>query len=104
MTMDQPLCGLASIRADEYMQTQSDTRPDGRNWSTVLSDYDYATWIHAYELRMYASPGFPVSFLVDIWMDNADAKAQILSQDYRYCGIGITQNGNQMYLVIILAG
>ena len=104
LTMDQPLCGLASIRASEYIQTQSASRPDGRDWSTVLSDYDYALWSHTEELRLYASLNFPASLLVEIWMNNADAKAQILSADYGCCGIGIANDGTQMYITVILAG
>ena len=102
--MDQPLCGLSAIRSDEYVQTQSDTRPDGRDWSTVLSDHGYAHWSHTEELRMYASSGFPASLLTELWMDDPDTKTLLLSPDYAYCGIGITHVDNMMYIVIILAG
>ena len=104
LTIDQPLCALSAIRAGECVQSLSVSRPDGRDWSTVLSDYTYEHWSHAGEIRIYCSQGFPATILVDTWMSDMEAKENILSSNYSCCGIGTAFIGSSMYIVIIFTG
>lgn len=103
LIMDNRICALASLRAEECTQAFSATRPDGRNWSSILADYGYDRWSHSAEIRIYASRGFPADILVDTWMSKASDKSIILSSDYSYCGIGVAYAGNTMYVVAIFA-
>ena len=99
--MDQQLCALASIRAQECILDSSNTRPDGRNWSTVLADHNYAHGGHAQEIRICCSNGFPADILTDTWMSADSSRSSILSPNATVCGIGIAYNGSTMYVVVI---
>ena len=41
LVLDEELCKLAYIRAQEQEKIESHTRPDGRRFSTVAKDYNY---------------------------------------------------------------
>lgn len=104
LSMERPLCALSSIRATECAQSLSPARPDGRDWSSVLSDHDYMDWSCCSEIRLHASQGLPVSILVDTWMSDERSKDEILSSDLRTCGIGVLYQGNAIYIVVIFTG
>ena len=104
LTMDRQLAPLAAIRAQECTQAASGTRPDGRDWSTILTDYQYGYRSYTQEIRIHCSKGFPVDILVDTWMSSGSSRDSILSSSAECCGIGVAYSGNTMYIVVLFVG
>lgn len=104
LTIQKKLCAIAAIRARECVQNCSPTRPDGRNWSSVLRDHGSTGWDHTAEIRLYCSKGFPADLIVDTWMSTDSAARNILSADFRKCGIGVKTSGSTTYIVVIFVG
>lgn len=75
----------ANIRAKELVTENSPNRPDGRNGCSVLTD----------QKIIYESAGENIASgcktpkdVVTKWMEDAGHRAQIMSPDYTYMGVG----------------
>lgn len=101
LTLSNGLSGLAEIRAAECARQFSSTRPDGRDWNSVLTDYGYSSADATGEIRGNTSEGFPADILVETWMYTDSSMGCILSPEADRCGIGIFQSGSQIYIVVI---
>lgn len=86
----------ANIRAKELLTENSPNRPDGRNGCSVLTD----------EEIVYESAGENIASgcktpkdVVGKWMQDAGHRAQIMSSDYTYMGVGYyeTAKGEKYY-------
>lgn len=104
LTMDSKLCALAAIRAYESSLDPSHTRPDGRNWITVLSDYGFSGYSDAAENILYGSTNYTAAQIVDTWMKYASYKDNIMDPDFAKAGIGLCYSGSRVYIVNLLAG
>ena len=100
LTMNSKLAALAAIRAYECKQDFSHTRPDGRDWDTVLSDYGASA---SAENILYASSGTDAALLVDTCMDSDSHSQKLLNADYCSIGIGIYDTGRYVYIVMIFS-
>lgn len=103
LSLDKKLSALATIRAYECSQTMSSTRPDGRNWKTVLSDYGYGRRNSNAESRLYCTQSFGAELIVETWM-NSSQKDNILSESFTHAGAGIYKANGRIYVVVIYAG
>ena len=103
LKLDNTLCALAAIRAYEISISFSHTRPDGRDWNSVFSDYNFSAALSGENLLRCTS-GYAPSKLVEVWMNSASHKNHILSPNFSKAGVGICYANGQMYVVNLFAG
>ena len=98
LTLDEKLCEAAQLRAQETVENYSHTRPDGSDWSTVLSQSGIS-YGRAAE-NIYQSPATPEA-AVEGWMASPGHRANILNANLHSIGIGYyyTDTGWQHYWV-----
>lgn len=101
LTLSGTLSDLAELRANELSLSFSSIRPDGRDWSSVLSDWGHNPADATGEIRGSTSAGFPADILVDTWMHTDSSKTHILSSFANRCGIGIIHSAGQVYMIVI---
>ncbi len=78
---------LAAVRAKEASLKWSHTRPDGTGFHTVFDEYGVYYTDNCGENLGYISNG-DMTALFKSFMDSESHRANILSRQYRYCGIG----------------
>ena len=103
LSMDTSLCKVASVRAFEISALWSHTRPDGRDYSTVLSDYGYGCGTTAENLTYMSGDG-DAAAMVARWMRSESSKSSLLSESFTTAGIGIYASGGVTYLANLLIG
>lgn len=100
--MNGYLCGIASVRAYEVCVSWSHTRPDGRGWQSVLSDYGFGYGSAAEELAH--TGGFDAAAIVSKWMSSESNSADILSADFTTIGVGVYNTGGATFIAAIFVG
>lgn len=103
LTLDKKLCALATIRGYECGIDAGSTRPDGRSWKTVLSDYSYGRRSKNAELRLSVSGGYNAEVLIMTWMNSDSHKEKLLDPEFTHVGIGSFYNGKKTYIVALFA-
>lgn len=103
LTLDKKLCALATIRGYECGIDAGSTRPDGRSWKTVLSDYSYGRRSKNAELRLSVSGGYNAEALIMTWMNSDSHKEKLLDPQFTHVGIGSFYNGKKTYIVALFA-
>lgn len=98
--INKKLSALAAIRAYECSVEFSHTRPDGRSWDTVLSDYGASA---STENILYASSGTTAALLIDASMGSDSHSQKILNAAYSTVGIGSYDTGRYVYIVVIFS-
>ena len=98
--INKKLSALAAIRAYECSMEFSHTRPDGRSWDTVLSDYGASA---STENFLYASSGTTAALLIDACMGSDSHSQKILNAAYSTVGIGSYDTGRYVYIVVIFS-
>lgn len=96
------LSGIAALRAQEAAASWSHTRPDGRNFTSALSDYGYA-YGSAAENLVYSSGGGDAAAMVAKWMSSDGHKANILG-GFTAAGIGVYSAGGMTYVCCLFVG
>ncbi len=99
LKLSSKLSAIASCRGYEISQVWSHTRPDGRSYQTVLSDYGYGG--SAQELRVYVSGSGDAQAIVDKWMSSDSHKALLLG-NFTTVGIGIHRANGYTYIACLL--
>ena len=99
LSMNSRLCAIASCRGYEISQVWSHTRPDGRSYKTVLSDYGFGG--SAKELLVYVSGSGDGQSVVDKWMES-DSHRELLLGGFSTIGVGIYRNGGYTYVACLL--
>lgn len=103
LSMDEGLCTVASVRAYEISVVWSHTRPDGRSYASVLSDYGYSS-AGAAENLIYTSGNGDAAKMVAKWMSADKNCSTLMSESYTTAGIGIYRSGGVTYLANLLIG
>ena len=98
--MDTWLCAIASCRSYEANLVWSHTRPDGRHFATVLTDYDYSAGA-VQELLVYDSGYGDAVAIVDRWMESK-AQRELLLSNYTTAGIGVYRADGLVYVTCLL--
>lgn len=101
LSMSTKLSGIAALRAQEIQQVWSHTRPDGRSYTSALSDYGYGYGSVTENLIYAAGPSGQQ--IADKWMSK-DNRDSLLSASYTTAGIGIYTVGGVTYIANILVG
>jgi uncharacterized protein YkwD len=103
LTINKKLSGIAYLRAQEAVDYWSHTRPDGRSYTSALSDYGYSYGSSA-ELMVYATGNGDAAAMVGKWMDSASHSEKLLSDGFSKVGIGVYRTGGMTYVVCLLVG
>lgn len=90
LTLDKEIEAVALVRAKEIEISFSHTRPDGRNFSTALTDAGIT----------FRSSGENIAWgqrspeeVVKAWMNSEGHRANILNTNFTKIGVGYYQNG-----------
>lgn len=100
--MNARLSAIASCRGYELTQLWSHTRPDGRGYATVLSDYGYGAGTVT-ELLVYVTGGDAES-IVGKWLESESHRGSILSGSYTTIGVGLYRANGYTYICCLLVG
>ena len=97
--MDTWLCAIASYRSFEASQVWSHTRPDGRHFATVLTDYGYSA-AAVQELMAFDTGSGDGAAMVDRWMEGS--QRELLLGGCTTAGIGVYRVGGVTYVACLL--
>lgn len=86
-------------RAVEIAEKESNKRPNGKDFTTALDDYD-VDYADAYEC--FYSNETDIDTIVESWLDTRADKRAITDDAYDQVGVGIYEDGRKMYTVILL--
>lgn len=106
LKQDAQLEQAANIRAAETEESFSHTRPDGREFYTVLKEkeLDYSYLLAGENLAMathHLSDLEMADFLFHGWMESEGHYKNMIEPDYQEIGIGVYYDGEFLYLVQI---
>lgn len=95
LTLDEELCKVSQIRADEIVGTFAHTRPDGSDWYSLLKENNisYST---AGE-NIAAGQSTPEE-VVSGWMASSGHRANILNPNFKKIGVGFSFVENDLYI------
>lgn len=89
LTLDKEISSAALIRTKEIETSFSHTRPDGRKFSTVLTDKGIRFRGAGENIAWgYVSP----EKVMEAWMNSEGHRANILDPDYKKIGVGHNKN------------
>ena len=103
MSISGKLSGIAYLRAQEASSSWSHTRPDGRGYTSAMSDHGYGYGTSA-ELMVYVSGSGDAASIAAKWMSSDSHSANILSGSFSTVGIGAYCSGGMTYVVCLLVG
>lgn len=86
ITISKQLVSPANTRAVEIKKQFSHTRPDGREWSTVLNDYNVSVNYGGENLAYGYNTAESV---MEGWMNSPGHRANILNKNFNQIGIGV---------------
>lgn len=84
----------AQVRAAEIQELFSHTRPDGSDCFTALDECNAVYRGAGENIAMGQSSAQEV---MDAWMNSEGHRANILKEDFKYLGVGITKDSNGTY-------
>ena len=91
LSFDTNVQKAADTRAEEIKKNFSHTRPDGKSFSTALSDVG----------AIFSGAGENIAIgqktpeeVVSAWMNSSGHRANILNSKYKYIGIGCVKSGS----------
>ena len=96
LKLDADLCAAAQIRANEIVSSFSHTRPDGRKFSTVLTDNGIRFTAAGENIAWgQTSP----EQVMNAWMNSDGHRANIMNVTYTKLGVGhVTVAGRQYWV------
>ena len=101
LAVDVRLSGIAYLRAEEASTAWGHTRPDGRDYTTILSDYGFSHGMVT-ELMAYVPGAEDPAVVTGKWMGVKSFSENILSGIYSRAGIGIYSEEGMTYVVCLL--
>ena len=100
LAMDETLCAIASLRGYEQSLYWSHTRPDGRDYATVLTDYGYPGEAVA-ELSALLGEGYAPETAVQMWMESKTHSRMMLTEASA-AGIGLFRAVDAVCICVII--
>lgn len=98
--LDSRLSAVASCRAGEIARLWSHTRPDGRDYATVLEDYGYGA-SRAAELLVHLNGEGDAAAIVSMWL-GSDSHRENLMGSWSAIGIGVYWENGYTYVCCLL--
>jgi uncharacterized protein YkwD len=102
LSLDSYLSAIASCRAYEVSQVWSHTRPDGRDYASVLGDYGYSGTA-AGELLVYMTGSGDGADMVRKWTENDGTRARILAETVETMGVGVFRANGYTFVCLLFA-
>lgn len=103
MILDEELCKLAYIRAQEQEQREGHQRADGRDAGTVLTDnkYSYSTFGE----NIVIGPDSDVNESFQCWQDSTGHNKNMLRKEWTRSGIAlfVTDDGRYCYVQLFVS-
>lgn len=103
LTINERLSGIAYLRAQEASVLWSHTRPDGRGYTSALTDYGFENDTTA-ELMLRGFPDCDAAYYAAKWMGYKTSHKDISGADYTTAGIGVYSQDGITYVVCLLIG
>ena len=103
LTMNEFLSGIAHLRAQEACVSWSHTRPDGRGYTSVLTDYGFENEITA-ELMIQDAADVDAAYYAAKLMGYKASRKDICTAEYTTAGIGVYAQDGITYVVCLLIG
>ena len=91
LTLNDSLCAVAQLRAEEIVQSFSHTRPNGSSCFTAIQEAGISGG--AMGENIAAGQNSPAS-VMNSWMNSEGHRANILSGDFTSIGIGYVKSGS----------
>lgn len=98
---DEKLCALAYIRAYETLQSFSHSRPDGRSYTTVFTDFGYSCHTSD-ESILRADRYASMDDMLSIWLENGPFGNKIIDPQFDHIGIGVYQKNGYVFVTCLL--
>lgn len=90
------------LRAQEISDLFSHTRPNGKDWASVLDDVEYL--VAGENLAQADNPIATAETFMKAWMESEGHKANILSKDFVSMALGIYETNTTTYIAQIFIG
>lgn len=103
LVMNEKLCIAAALRAYEVTRIWSHTRPDGRDGTSVISDYGFSSTEMAENL-VYVTGNGDAARIVEKWMASEKNRALLLGEGFTAAGVGLYRADGITYLANLLVG
>lgn len=103
LVINERLSGIAHLRAQEASVLWSHTRPDGRGYTSALTDYGFENELTA-ELMFQGPVDADAVYCVAKWMGYKASRRDICNGDFTTAGIGIYSNEGYTFVVCLLIG
>lgn len=101
LTINERLSGIAYLRAQEASVVWSHTRPDGRGYTSALTDYGFDSGVTA-ELMVQGSVDFDAVYYTAKWMSYKASRKVICNAEYTTAGIGIYSQEENTFVVCLM--
>ena len=102
LTMEDELCRFAEIRAGEALRLWSHSRPDGRDFRTVLSDNGWSFQTAA-DYLFHGNGNADAGVVVSKWM-NTESRDNILGEAFVRVGVGICIRDGVTCVAVLMVG
>lgn len=103
LAMDEELFKVANQRAAEIAVRYSHTRPDGSDCSSIFPEVDYSqitgTGVTVHSAENIAAGSISAEDVMERWMNSAGHKSNILTEGFKYIGIGCFYHNGTYYWV-----
>jgi uncharacterized protein YkwD len=88
---DKELNATARERSKELLQNAhfDHTRPDGRDWSTIMDEHKYSYTVISENLQKGRSPDISAQEIFDSWKESKAHYAAMIANDVTRTGVGI---------------
>ncbi len=93
----------AACRANEISISLSHTRPDGRPYYTVFSDFGIVVGSGAENFSSCTADAYTASEIVNSWLASPVHRSNLLNSSYTLTGLGIYVTAGQVYIVQLFA-
>ncbi|MCL2011041.1 MAG: CAP domain-containing protein [Synergistaceae bacterium] len=104
LAVDNEAMAAAAQRARELERSFNHARPDGRDWRTVMNEYNVRQPNqYSGENILYNHSNNPAEAVAQ-WMDSQGHRENILRRDYTHIGVGVHQSGGRTYVVQVFIG
>jgi len=97
LKLDETLCDIAEVRAEEISRKFSHERPDGTSSNTVFNEFDVQKSYSGENIANYYKKS--TTGVMNAWVNSEKHYENILSSDYENIGVGIYEKDNVYYWV-----
>ena len=103
LIINERLSGIAHLRAQEASVLWSHTRPDGRGYTSVLTEYGFENEVTA-ELMIQGFAEADAAYYVAKWMGYKTSHGDICNGAFTTAGIGVYSSEGITFVVCLLIG